>query len=143
MILPFSSRRSRTSLSSNCLYCASLTPRAMFSKSMNMASLRSPFITLLSGRRLHYMSICPGGRASGKVYSEPHGQADRPRAGGSGAARPAPDREVARAHLRDDAALRPRPLDLPLLRPRRARALVDVGGISGAAAGAGALGHPL
>jgi hypothetical protein len=26
------------------LYCASLTPRAMFSKSMNSASFRSPFI---------------------------------------------------------------------------------------------------
>src|SRR5438552_9256256 len=45
MILPFSSRRSRTSLSSNCLYCASFTPRAMFSKSMNIASFRSPFIS--------------------------------------------------------------------------------------------------
>src|SRR5205823_6438010 len=44
MILPFSSSRSRTSFSSNCLYCASLTPRAMFSKSMNIASFRSPFI---------------------------------------------------------------------------------------------------
>src|SRR5262249_19569457 len=44
MILPFSRRRSRTSFSSNCLYCASLTPRAMFSKSMNIASFRSPFI---------------------------------------------------------------------------------------------------
>src|SRR5207247_502171 len=44
MILPFSSNRSSTSLSSNCLYCASLTPRAMFSKSMNIASFRSPFI---------------------------------------------------------------------------------------------------
>src|SRR5438876_11645405 len=28
MILPFSSSRSSTSFSSNCLYCASLTPRA-------------------------------------------------------------------------------------------------------------------
>src|SRR5882724_5985305 len=44
MILPFSSSCSRTSFSSNCLYCASLTPRAMFSKSMNIASFRSPFI---------------------------------------------------------------------------------------------------
>src|SRR5881397_1790526 len=44
MILPFSRSRSRTSLSSNCLYCASFTPRAMFSKSMNIASFRSPFI---------------------------------------------------------------------------------------------------
>src|SRR5947199_9063938 len=45
MILPFSRSRSRTSLSSNCLYCASFTPRAMFSKSMNIASFRSPFIS--------------------------------------------------------------------------------------------------
>src|SRR5713101_9695277 len=52
MILPFSSSRSRTSLSSNCLYCASLTPRAIFSKSMNIANLRSPFIPLLSRRAL-------------------------------------------------------------------------------------------
>src|SRR6266436_2207053 len=44
MILPFSSNRSSTSLISKALYCASLTPRAMFSKSMNSASLRSPFI---------------------------------------------------------------------------------------------------
>src|SRR5262245_43216618 len=44
MILPFSSSRSKTSLISNCLYCASLTPRAMFSKSRNSASFRSPFI---------------------------------------------------------------------------------------------------
>src|SRR5262245_40699264 len=47
MILPFSSSRSSTSLISNCLYWASLTPRAMFSKSMNSASLRSPFILFL------------------------------------------------------------------------------------------------
>src|SRR5713101_3834735 len=44
MILPFSSNRSSTSLISKALYCASLTPRAMFSKSMNSASFRSPFI---------------------------------------------------------------------------------------------------
>ena len=48
MILPFSSRRSRTSLISNCLYWASLTPRAMFSKSMNMASFRSSLMTELT-----------------------------------------------------------------------------------------------
>src|SRR5262245_21968474 len=41
MILPFSTSRSRTSLISNCLYWASLTPRTMFSKSMNIASFRS------------------------------------------------------------------------------------------------------
>src|SRR3972149_922838 len=41
MILPFSTSRSRTSLISKPLYWASLTPRAMFSKSMNRASLRS------------------------------------------------------------------------------------------------------
>ena len=46
MILPFSSSRSRTSLISNCLYYASFTPRAMFSKSMNNANFLSPFIDL-------------------------------------------------------------------------------------------------
>src|SRR5215471_14443779 len=53
MILPFSRSRSRTSLSSNCLYCASFTPRAMFSKSMNIASFRSPFIPMVLSSR-HY-----------------------------------------------------------------------------------------
>src|SRR5215475_13660456 len=52
MILPFSTRRSRTSLISNCLYWASLTPRTMFSKSMNIASFRSSLIR----------SVLPGGR---------------------------------------------------------------------------------
>src|ERR1044071_7676007 len=46
MILPFSTSRSSTSLTSNCLYCASLTPRAMFSKSMNIANFRSPSMDL-------------------------------------------------------------------------------------------------
>src|SRR5688572_19666302 len=53
MILPFSTSRSRTSLISNCLYCASLTPRTMFSKSMNMASFRSSLIR----------AVLPGGGA--------------------------------------------------------------------------------
>src|SRR5213078_3374839 len=53
MILPFSSSRSSTSFTSNCLYCASLTPRAMFSKSMNIANFRSPSMDL------YYMRMKP------------------------------------------------------------------------------------
>src|SRR5574341_1560915 len=41
MILPFSTRRSRTSWTSKVLYLASRTPRATFSKSMKRASRRS------------------------------------------------------------------------------------------------------
>src|SRR5262245_15493395 len=125
MILPFSSRRSRTSLSSNCLYCASLTPRAMFSKSMNIASLRSPFnrspLLTAPSRGTAVSIIWPPRDGLAKVYSGQHDEeAERSGRGGARAARPAADREVAGTHLRADAALRPRPLDVPLLRPRRA-----------------------
>src|SRR5262249_19071490 len=67
MILPFSRSRSRTSLSSNCLYCASFTPRAMFSKSMNIASFRSPFIpTVLSPSGRLYGATHPPGSFCGR-----------------------------------------------------------------------------
>src|SRR5438270_11167477 len=115
MILPFSSNRSRTSLSSNCLYCASLTPRAIFSKSMNIANLRSPFILLLSRRALSadaahplYVACSP---AVGRFIVRANGQGHRSRGGEPSAAGPAPHGEVAGAHLRHDAALRSGPLD--------------------------------
>src|SRR3990172_2157120 len=51
MILPFSTSRSRTRPTSNVLYLASRAPRAIFSKSMKRASLRSSFICLPYARR--------------------------------------------------------------------------------------------
>src|SRR3989475_4085111 len=151
MILPFSRSRSRTSLSSNCLYCASLTPRAMFSKSMNIASFRSPFIrvvlssALLSGG-VGWVSpasiICPSFGPPGQVYDLPHEKA-RSRRGRPGAARPGPDREVARPDVWPHAPLRSQTLDLPLLRPGGAPDVVDVGGVPAPAADHRALRRPL
>src|SRR5438874_3842944 len=150
MILPFSSSRSRTSFSSNCLYCASLTPRAMFSKSMNIASFRSPFIhvvlssALLSrgGGPVTASIICPSFGPPGQVYDLPHEKA-RSRRRRPGAARAGEDREVARPHLWPHAALRPGALDVSLLRPRRAPDVVDVAGVPAVAARDRALGYPL
>src|SRR5215510_15431300 len=68
MILPFSTSRSSTSLISNCLYCASFTPRTMFSKSMNIASFLSSLIQCLScscvahRRRCFRKGPCPSAR---------------------------------------------------------------------------------
>src|SRR5947207_1136281 len=128
MILPFSRSRSRTSLSSNCLYCASLTPRAMFSKSMNIASFRSPFIqvvlssALLSrgvGWVLTASIICPSFGPPGQVYDLPHEKA-RSRRGRPGAARPGPDREVGLPDVWPHVPLRSQTLALARLRvPRR------------------------
>src|SRR5947207_4120123 len=136
MILPFSSSRSRTSFSSNCLYCASLTPRAMFSKSMNIASFRSPFIhvvlssALLSrgGGPVTASIICPSFGPPGQVYDLPHEKA-RSRRRRPGAARAGPDREVARPDVWPHAPLRSQTLGLPLLRPGGAPDVVDVGGV--------------
>src|SRR5438309_340995 len=50
---------------------------------------------------------------------------------------------MARPYVWPDAALRPQPLDLPLLRPGGAPDVVDVGGVPAPAAGHGALRHPL
>src|SRR5437867_10476748 len=138
MILPFSSNRSRTSLSSNCLYCASFTPRAMFSKSMNIASFRSPFIrkTVLSrsaiataletphplyvpaGRpreRMRYIVIGRPGSAPPGALEVTH-DAARSLGGDPDPTGADPDHQVARAHLRAHAPFRPAALDLPLLR---------------------------
>src|SRR3989442_3873758 len=117
MILPFSSSRSSTSFSSNCLYWASWTPRAMFSKSMNIASFRSPFIRLDPFRR---------GRCGPPEYYKAHGDAHP--------AGPDAHDEMAGPHLRPDTALRPRAVDLPVLRRRRRGRPMDVGGIPRAAA---------
>src|SRR5688572_6306956 len=159
MILPFSSNRSSTSFSSNCLYCASLTPRAMFSKSMNMASLRSPFTPSPLGRapsRARRASIiCPCLALPGQVYSGRDGEDslgaveattdEEPRRvrGRARAARPDAHDQVAGAHLRAHAALRPEEMDLPLLRARGAGGVVDLGGVPAAAARDGHLRHPL
>src|SRR5918996_3590576 len=159
MILPFSSSRSRTSFSSNCLYCASLTPRAMFSKSMNMASLRSPFklapLWWRAPGRVPAPIICPRLGGLVKVYSGPRGEdplgaveaatheESRARRGDARAARAAPDDQVAGAHLRPHAALRSRPVELPLPRAGGARGGVDVGGVPAPAAGDDHLRHPL
>src|SRR5206468_5618729 len=136
MILPFSSSRSSTSLSSNCLYWASLTPRAMFSKSMNIASFRSPFMASIlwwgpaNGRNsLGVLEASHELRRSGRRAPRPPG--------------PDADRQVARPHLRTHPALRPRALDVPVLRARRTRDDLDVGGIPAVAARDRALGHPL
>src|SRR5947207_5234856 len=159
MILPFSSSRSSTSLISKALYCASLTPRAMFSKSMNSASLRSPFIRdvlscadpfsgegvsqpLYGARRTRRKASGSRGSASRGVYSggRRHGETTRralevtDEATGRGSCRTDPpganaDGEVARPHLRPDAQVRSGALDVPLLRARRARGRVDVGGV--------------
>src|SRR3990172_4965376 len=69
MILPFSTSRSRTSLISKPLYWASLTPRAMFSKSMNRASLRS---SLRSSFIRDVPSLSYGGVNSGGEPSTSH-----------------------------------------------------------------------
>src|SRR5207249_11915886 len=94
MILPFSSSRSRTSLISNCLYCASFTPRAMFSKSMNNANFLSPFIDL-------YYMVAPA--PAGIVYElleVPTDEAPLPFRGVPGPPRAGSHREMARPHLR-------------------------------------------
>src|SRR5262249_20594020 len=149
MILPFSSSRSRTSFNSNCLYCASLTPRAMFSKSMNIASFRSPFIhVVLSSALLSHEGasaasiICPGFGAAGQVYDLPHEKA-RCRRRRPSAARAGADREMAGADLRSHAAFRSRALDVSLLRSGGASDLLDVGRVQGTAARDRSLRHPL
>src|SRR5512138_58469 len=136
MILPFSSSRSRTSLSSNCLYCASFTPRAMFSKSMNIASFRSPFIPMvLSVRSLYGATPCAR-KLLGALYSGRDAtREDRSRARRARSARSDPHGQVARAHVRPHAALRSGPLDVSLLRARGARDDVDLARVSEAAAG--------
>src|SRR5262249_46564735 len=136
MILPFSSRRSSTSLISNCLYWASLTPRAMFSKSMNSASLRSPFMDA-SGRLLYVgrpVESQPGAEKvtpSAVIVDRPWpGRAlarRRSRSDESRSPRSDVDPEVAGAHVRADASVRSPALDLPLLRPGRARGDLHVG----------------
>src|SRR5712692_10058471 len=121
MILPFSSNRSRTSLISNCLYCASFTPRAMFSKSMNNANFLSPFMDL------YYMvAPAPARIALGSLEVPTH-EAARSFRGVPGPARADAHLEMARPHLRAHASLRSPALELPLLRARRARDELDVG----------------
>src|SRR5688572_5302260 len=121
MILPFSSSRSSTSLTSNCLYCASLTPRAMFSKSMNIASFRSPSIDLYyRGEHAH------GPHPVRALEAATHEEA-RPVRGGSCPARPGVDREMAGSHVRPHPWIRPEALDVPLLRARGARSLLELG----------------
>src|SRR3970040_258567 len=66
MILPFSTSRSRTRPTSNVLYLASRAPRAIFSKSMKRASLRSSFICLPYARRK------PRRLATGRGLSHSH-----------------------------------------------------------------------
>src|SRR5687767_14419223 len=121
MILPFSSSRSRTSLTSNCLYWASFTPRAMFSKSMNKANFRSPFMDL------YYSGGPSHGTHPLRALEVPTDEAARPFCGGPRSARADAHREMARPHLRAHAGLRSQALELPLLRARRARGELDVG----------------
>src|SRR2546423_8616364 len=109
MILPFSSNRSRTSFSSNCLYWASLTPRAMFSKSMNIASFRSPFMQrvlssgLLSLHPLYGRRFRVPGRFI--IPGEELDEATRRERRAPRAARPDTHGEVARPDLRPHAAV--------------------------------------
>src|SRR5678816_1020186 len=70
-------------------------------------------------------------------------EGDVPGARPAHAARPGAHDQVARLDLWAHAALRPRALALPLLRPRRARGDLDVGGDTRAAARRGGLRHPL
>src|SRR5206468_3123661 len=72
----------------------------------------------------------------------PHEKA-RSRRGRPGAARPGPDREVARPDVWPHAPLRSQTLDLPLLRPGGAPDVVDVGGVPALAADHRALRRPL
>src|SRR5262244_3507150 len=145
MILPFSSNRSSTSLSSNCLYCASFTPRAMFSKSMNIASFRSPFMpTVLSPSGRLYGATPATRKLLRALYSGRDGETE----GRSGArrarsSRPDPHGQVAGPHVRPHAAIRSRALDVSLLRSGRARDDVDLARVSPAAAGHHHLGYPL
>src|SRR5688572_19391868 len=125
MILPFSRRRSRTSFTSNCLYCASLTPRAMFSKSMKSARFRSPFI------RTRYCIVDRDGKTAVGAVEDAHETAGRERRA-SRATGPDADDEVAGAHVRAHAALRSEAMDVSRVRPGRARAVVLVGGIPAA-----------
>src|SRR5262252_8588022 len=145
MILPFSRSRSRTSLSSNCLYCASFTPRAMFSKSMNIASFRSPFIpTVLSPSGRLYGATPSARKLLRALYSDRDGETEgRSGARGARASRPDPHGQVACPHLRPHAAIRSRALDVSLPRSGGARDVVDLAGVSPAAEGHHHLGHPL
>src|SRR6266705_6968112 len=157
MILPFSSNRSRTSLISKALYCASFTPRAMFSKSMNSASFRSPFISSCpfvrrSGPRAAAASppvdytarLCRARKSFWEaLYSERDaaaalralaGREVTDDAGRSRSRRPSPagtdaDGQVAGPHVRPNAEFRSRPVDIPLLRPGRAPRDLDVAGV--------------
>src|SRR6266566_7166435 len=86
--------------------------------------------------------ICPTFGPPGQVYDLPHEKARSLRRR-PGAPRTGLDREVAGTDLRPHAPLRPRALDLSLLRPRRAADLVDVGRISNVAARDRPLRHPL
>src|SRR6266542_3653874 len=163
MILPFSSSRSRTSLISKALYCASFTPRAMFSKSMNSASFRSPFIPscpfsrrsgLARARHLHDYTarLRPARKASGRrciverdgeaalralEVTEVTDEAGRSRTRRTSPAGTDADGQVAGPHVRPHAAVRSCPLDVPLLRSGRARRDLDVAGVPEVAAGDG------
>src|SRR5439155_261592 len=122
-----------------------------FSKSMNIASFRSPFIQVvlssaLLSRGVGWVStasiICPSFGPPGQVYDLPHEKA-RSRRGRPGAARPGPDREVARPDVWPHAPLRSQTLGLPLLRPGGPPDAVDVGGVPAPAADHRALRRPL
>src|SRR6266446_2564106 len=169
MILPFSSSRSRTSLISKALYCASFTPRAMFSKSMNSASFRSPFIPSCPfsrrsgpragaasprlygpappGPKSFWQALYSGARwRSCSTSSGSHEVTDE--AGRSRTRRASPagtdaDGQVAGPDVRPHAAIRSRPLDVPLLRSGRARPDLDVAGVPEAAARDGDVRRPL
>src|SRR5918996_185403 len=137
MILPFSRSRSRTSLISNCLYCASFTPRAMFSKSMNNASFRSPFMDA------YYMGRFRDGAHPLRALEVMTHEAGRSIGGGPRSPGPDLDREVARADIRSLARVRSQALELPVLRSRGARDELELGRDPGAAAREGALRRPL
>src|SRR5947208_7252522 len=143
MILPFSSNRSSTSLISKALYCASLTPRAMFSKSMNSASLRSPFIrdvlSCADPARPSPLYVSVRGRTKRlwwrcivkpRACPTPGGTHDtrRPRPRRAGPPGPDAHDEMARPHLRPHAPLRTGALDVPVSRTGRACSRLDVDG---------------
>src|SRR3989304_761594 len=72
MILPFSTRRFRTSWTSKVLYLASRTPRATFSKSMKSASRRSSVSFSATGSP---PSLAPPRGARASRPPEKHGNA--------------------------------------------------------------------
>src|SRR5262245_29308996 len=94
MILPFSTRRSRTSLISNCLYWASLTPRTMFSKSMNIASFRSSLIPPLRVYRFGRRGCRFEARQSNGSRQRPRPPVPDPRSSCPSGSTRLPDRRV-------------------------------------------------